>query len=57
MKNKKIIYQQIKNATVKITYHKITFLVVHIGSGCFPVAPKPEKKNKKSIKCSSNSYK
>ena len=53
MSNKNIIYQQIRNATVKIKYHGLTFLVdpylVPKGaSGCFSIAPKPEMKKIKN---------
>ena len=53
MNNKKITYQQIRNATVKITYHDVTFLVDPYlvpkgGSGCFSIAPKPEMKKIKN---------
>ena len=47
MSNNKIIYQQIRNATVKVAFHGQTFLVDPYfikkgGSGCFQIAPKPE---------------
>ena len=50
MSDNKIIYQQIRNATVKITYHGQTSLVDPYfrpkgEDGCFQIAPKPELKN------------
>ena len=53
MSDKNIIYQQIRNATVKIKYHGLTFLVdpylVPKGaSGCFAISPKPEMKKIKN---------
>ena len=53
MSDKKITYQQIRNATVKLVYHEITilvdpYLVQKGGSGCFPIAPKPEMKKVKN---------
>ena len=53
MSNKEIIYQQIRNATVKITYKGTTFLVDPYfrpkgEDGCFQIAPKPELKKLKN---------
>ena len=53
MSDNKIIYQQIRNATVKITYHGQTFLVDPYfrpkgEDGCFQIAPKPELKKLKN---------
>ena len=53
MSNKNVIYQQIRNATVKIKYHGLTFLVdpylVPKGAtGCFSISPKPEQKKIKN---------
>ena len=53
MNDSKIIYQQIRNATVKIVYKGITLLVDPYfvpkgGSGCFQIAPKPELKKLKN---------
>ena len=53
MSDSKIIYQQIRNATVKIVYKGITLLVDPYfvpkgGSGCFQIAPKPELKKLKN---------
>ena len=53
MSNKNVIYQQIRNATVKIKYHGLTFLVdpylVPKGAtGCFSFSPKPEQKKIKN---------
>lgn len=53
MSDNKIIYQQIRNATVKIKYHGQTFLVDPYfrpkgDDGCFQIAPKPELKKLKN---------
>ena len=53
MSNNGIIYQQIRNATVKITYKGVTFLVDPYfrpkgEDGCFQIAPQPELKKLKN---------
>ena len=53
MRSNGIIYQQIRNATVKITYKGTTFLVDPYfrpkgEDGCFQIAPKPELKKLKN---------